>query len=133
MLLAGGAVLFLTSFLDWYSIDTAFGSASANAWDTDAFGLLGILVALMGLAVAITVGLATFAGTKLPTDILGFSWNTIYVMFGFACSVVTVGFLFRGEVGIGLILGLIGALVMLAGAFMESQATARPAGPPTAF
>src|SRR4051812_7406691 len=94
MLLAGGAVLFLASFFHWFGV----GSYGVNAWETDSFGLVGILVALMGLATAVTVGLTTFAGTKLPADILGFTWNQIYVIFSFACTVVTLGYLFAGNV-----------------------------------
>ncbi len=129
MLLAGGAVVFLASFLHWFGA----GSFGYNAWETNAFGFVGIFVAIMGLATAVTVGLTTFAGTKLPADILGFTWNQIYVTFSFACTIVTLGYLFAGNVKFGLILALIGSASMLAGAFMESQATAKPAGPPTAF
>ena len=129
MLLGGGALLFLSTFLKWYGE----GSFGYSAWETDIFGFLGIFLAVMGLATAITVGLTTFAGTKLPADILGFTWNQIYMMFGFTASIVTIGYLFTGHTKIGLFLGLIGSLVMLAGAFMESQVTAKPSGPPTAF
>ena len=129
MLLAGGGVLVISSFFDWFGE----GKFGYNAYETSYFGFVGILLVLMGAATAITVGLTTFAGTKLPADILGFTLNQIYLMFGFTCSVVTVGYLFTGHVKFGLFLALLASLSMLAGAFMEIQATAKPAGPPTAF
>ena len=129
MLLAGGAVLVISSFFDWFGE----GSFGYNAYETDYFGLVGIMLVLMALVTAITVGLTTFAGTKLPADVLGFSWNQIYLTFAFTSTVVTVGYLFTGHVKFGLFLALLASLAMLAGAFMETQATAKPSGPPTAF
>ena len=129
MLLAGGAVLFLGTFLDWFGS----GGFGFNAWETEYFGFLGIFVALMGLATAVGVGLSTFGGQKLPANVLGFTINQIYLMFGFTCSVVTLGFVFAGEVKFGLILALLGSAAMLVGAFMENQAAAKPSAPPTAF
>ena len=129
MLLAGGAVVFLSTFINWFGS----GSYGFSAWETEYFGFIGIFVAVMGLATAITVGLTTFAGTALPANIAGFTWNQIYLSFAFTCTVITLGFLFAGQVKFGLILALLGSAVMLAGAFMESQTTAKPSGPPTAF
>jgi hypothetical protein len=129
MLLAGGVVLFISSFLDWFGS----GSYGINAWETEYFGLIGILVALMGLATALGVGLATFAGTKLPPAVLGFTLDQIYLIFGFTSTVITLGFLFAGQVKFGLILALLASVAILVGGFLENQATAKPAGPPTAF
>lgn len=129
MLLAGGGVLFLSTFFHWFGS----GGYGINAWETEYFGLLGIFVALMGLATAVGVGLTTFGGQKLPAQVLGFTINQIYLIFGFTCSVVTLGFLFAGQVKFGLILALLASAAMLVGAFLENQASSKPSAPPTAF
>ena len=47
MAMIGGAVLLLSTFLDWFSV----GNFGENGWDTSLWGLQGIFVALIGLAI----------------------------------------------------------------------------------
>ena len=127
--LGGGVVLFLATFFNWFGS----GSYGVNAWKTDSFGLLGIFVAVMAAATAVLVGLTTFAGTKLPDQVLGLSWSQIYLMFAFTCTVVTLGFLFASNVKAGVFLGLVGSVAMLAGAVMDLRQPAAAPAPPTSF
>ena len=82
MLIVGGAVLAISTFLDWVSIevDTGFGSVSfsENAWNTDGFGLLGIFCAVIGLVIAGGVGASQFGNVSMPDRILGFSFRVAY-------------------------------------------------------
>ena len=54
MHIGGGLVIVIGSFLDWFGS----GDFGINGWDTDQFGLLGILVALIvsGLVVILLAG-----------------------------------------------------------------------------
>lgn len=128
MMIGGGVLLFIASFLDWVS----FGPVGFNGWETDGFGLHGIFVAIIGAAVAIGVALTTFGNVSLPTNVLGFSLNQVYLVVSFAAFLIMFGNQFRSDTDIGVLLGWIAAAVMTAGAFMEEQS---PAGssPPTQF
>ena len=129
MMIGGGAVLFISTFLDWWSV----GRFSASGWETDAFGILGIIVALFGLALAAGPALTTFANVDLPEEVVGFTRNQIYVVLADFGFLVTFGLTLAGDTGIGLILGFISSAVAGAGAFMEMRAEGAGSAPPTRF
>jgi len=132
MLIAGGAVMLLSTFLAW--LDTGFGSLSG--WSTDAYGLTGIFVALIGIIIAGGTAATTFANVSLPDDILGFTRDQIYCMLGLSAFLITFGLQFGSSTGIGILLGWIASAVVVAGAFMNIQAAgagATPAAPPSQF
>jgi len=132
MLIAGGAVLLISTFLNWYSS----GPFSVNGWDTDAAGLTGIFVALIGVTVAGGVVASEFANVSLPDQVLGFTRNQIYCMLGFSAFLITFGRQFGPNSSIGILLGWIASAVVVAGAYIEMQAAgagAAPAAPPSQF
>ena len=133
MLMGGGAVLLISTFLDWVSVSAGGFSFGENAWDTDFFGLLGIFCALIGLAVGGGVALMTFGNVTMPDEILGFSHDQLHFILGVEALVITLGFIFRGDVGIGLWLGLIASAVIVAGAFMDMRADTSEGAAPTQF
>lgn len=121
MLMVGGAVLFIASFLKWRDTFVSEGGLS-----TDLTGLQGIWCLLIGGAIAILVALQTFAGTNLPARVLGFTWNQLYLTFGIAAFLITFGLQFAESVAFGVTLGWIASAVVVAGAFMELQGESRP-------
>ena len=129
MLLAGGAVLFISSFLDWR---TNFGGL-----ETDITGLQGIFCLLIGGAVAVLTALTAFGNVNLPDRVLGFSWNQIFLMLGFAAFLMTFALQFADFTEFGVTLAWIASAVIVAGAFMEIQGEGRGSGasgmPPTTF
>lgn len=135
MLIAGGAVLLISTFLDWYSVDTAIGDFSVNGWETDAFGLLGIFCALIGVVIGGGVAAQQFGNVSLPDRILGFDHNQLHLVLSFAAFLITFGLVFAGDTGIGLWLGVVASAVMTAGAFMDMSAEggAPSTTPPTQF
>lgn len=138
MLMAGGGVLLISTFLDWVSVSVPglFGggdSIGANAWESDLFGLLGIFCALIGLVIAGAVAGRQFGNLSLPDDILGFSHEQIHLVLGAMALIITLGFAFRGDVGIGLWLAVIASIVMVAGAVMDIRDDTSDATPPTQF
>ena len=99
-----------------------FGDFGANAWDTDFFGLLGIFCAIIGLIIAGGVAAQQFGNVSMPDEIFGFSHDQIHLVLGEIALIITLGLIFRGDVGIGLILALIASAVIVAGAIMDLRA-----------
>ena len=131
MLIAGGAVMLFSTFLDWRS---KFGSG-INGWEIDAFGLLGIFVALIGLLIAGAVAVSTFTNNvNLPDELLGFTLMQLYASLGATAFLITLGTVFVGDTAIGLWLGVLSSGVVVAGAIMEMQSEPTGGGAaPTQF
>ncbi len=132
MLIAGGAVLLLSSFLAWFSVSAGGFSSSASGWDVDFFGLHGIFVAIIGLVIGGGVALQTFGNMSMPDRILGFDHDQIHMVLGFSAFLITFGRQFQSEAGIGILLGWIASAVIVAGAYMDMKADGGEA-PPTQF
>ena len=134
MLIAGGAVLFISTFLDWFSVGDGGFSYGANAWEVNAFGLLGIFCAAIGVVIGGSAVADNVGNVSLPDQLLGFTAKQVHLILSSFALLITVGFLFRGDVGIGLILGLLASGVMVAGSFMAMQpADGNGDAPPTQF
>ncbi len=132
MLIAGGAVMLISTFLAW--LDTGFGTISG--WSTEAYGLTGIFVAVIGIVVAGGTVATKFANVSLPDEILSFTRDQIYCMLGLAAFLITFGLQFGSSTGIGILLGWIASGVVVAGAIMDIQAAgtgSTPAAPPSQF
>lgn len=132
MLFAGGAVLFISTFLDWISA----GPFSASGWSTDAYGLTGIFVAIIGLAVAGGTAATTFANVSLPDEFLGFTRDQVYCVLGLSAFLITFGLQFGNSSGIGVLIGWLASGAVIAGAFIDMQASgsgSAPAAPPSQF
>jgi hypothetical protein len=132
MLIAGGAALFISTFLAWVSVS----GFSKNGLSTDyAPGLLGFWCLLIGGAIAVLVALSTFGNVSLPARVLGFTWNQLYLTFGVAAFLITFGRQFADNAGFGVTLGWIASAVIVAGAFMELQGEGKSASstPPKPF
>lgn len=117
VMLVGGAVTFLFSFLSFYK----FGSEGRSAWSGDLLFPETAIPAILGLAMAV-VAVLDLTGVKLPDHVLTFNWKQINVTWGIAAAGIMLGWLFTGQTGtdkgIGLILMLIGSLAMAAGSIM---------------
>ncbi len=123
MLMAGGAVLAIASILDWVEFFDK----------TDIFGFQWVFTLLIGAGVAIAVAISTFGNVELPRNILGFTLNQVFLALGFSAFLITFGAQFGEGREIGVLLGWIGAGVLTAGAFMESNQDTTSNSPPTAF
>ncbi|MEM9466542.1 MAG: hypothetical protein AAGA90_14300 [Actinomycetota bacterium] len=123
MAMIGGAVLLLSTFLDW--------RGPFNGWETDFFGLQGIFVALIGLAVGGGVAAQAFGGVTLPDRILGLNHDQLHLTLGFAAFLITFGQQFGDSPEIGVLLGWVSAAVIIASAIMNMRE--EPSAPPTQF
>ena len=141
MLIAGGAVLAISTFLDWSTFSFNFGdfgdfssdSPGFNGWENDLFGLFGIFVFLIGLAVAGGVAAQQFGGVSMPDKILGFDHNQLHFMLGMIAFVPLFGFFLGGPGEIGVLLGFIAAAVIVAAAVMDMRGAGTDDTPPTQF
>ena len=142
-----GVLLFIWGFLPWYSD----AGGSANAWSTETIpGLLltATWVPLLSLAIAIFVAIKVFAN-GFPDQVFGFTWAQLSMVVGLIGVLISLGFLVANRslgnlgslnLGVGLILSFITALVLLAGGVLDhlgigtdslnrSQRPARPGRP----
>jgi hypothetical protein len=136
-IMAAGAVTLIASFLDFYKAPGGFGG-SVSAWGKGLFPVTTILVVSVVL-MAVLVALTKFANMNLPSQVLGFTWDQIYLILGFFAALYAVAWLIRNkgglDFGIGFWFILIGALASLVGAILlqrERTGVGRPGAPPTA-
>ena len=127
MAMIGGAVLLLSTFLDWFSV----GNFGENGWDTSLWGLQGIFVALIGLAIGGGVAAQAFGGVTLPERIIGFTHDQLHLALALGAFLITFGRQFGDNPGIGILLGWIASVVIIASAIMDMKAES--AGPPAQF
>jgi len=131
MLIAGGAVLVLSSFLEW---NDRFAFSGSSGWETDLYGIQGIVVALIGLAIGGGVALTKFANVSMPERILGFDHDQLHLVLGFSAFLITFSLQFQTGASIGILLGWIASAVIVAGAYIDIQAAGgASSGPPTQF
>lgn len=132
VILAGGVVMVVGSFLTFYSFSGAGGTASFSAWSGGrGFGIFGIatIVVLCGIVMAAQVGLTAFASSvNVPERVLGLSWDQIHLALGFQAALMMVAFLVRSKgplifgtlsFGIGFWFMLLAGIALLVGAVMR--------------
>ena len=127
VIVGGGVVAFLASFLPWVDIDTPFGSATRNAWSDDVLFPTYAWVGIFGLVMAAVILLRTFANVRLPSDIVGFTWTQVHLILAVFAAILAVSFLIGGSnFGIGFWLSLLAAAALVVGAVMLRNETASP-------
>lgn len=118
VMLVGGVLTFIFSFLDFYKIEFLGESAGANAWDTDAGAFVTTIPAILALAMIVWCGLE-LGGVKLPEKVITYSGAQMKGTWGIASAGIMIGFLTTGsDWGAGFWLMFIGSLAMAAGAVM---------------
>lgn len=127
-ILAGGVLVLIGSFLDFYEIDFGPVSEGFSAWSGDLFFPVTIIPALCGVAMALHVALTTFANTNLPDRVLGLGWNQIHLALGFQAAIMMIAFLIqdkgRLDIAIGFWLMLLGSIALIVGAVMREREAA---------
>jgi len=137
LIAAGGAlVLFISLFLDWYSVEIegfggvgggSGGGSAFDALDIGSFFLLLVAVVVIGIVVMRALGNEP-AGLPVPlsTIILGLGGLAVlYVVFRLLVSPVDVPDELDDAVdvgrGIGIFLGLLSAIAIAAGGFLSAR------------
>ncbi|MCP3935267.1 MAG: hypothetical protein GY708_07835 [Actinomycetia bacterium] len=116
-MMAGGVLLFVSTFIDW----VGGGPYGANGLETDAFGLLGIIVLLVGLAVAGLTAATTFGNVKLPEDIMGFTMDQVVMELGIIAFVPTFALQFASNSKFGLTLAWLSAAAIVVGSVLKQK------------
>lgn len=119
IILIAGAVLFISGFLPWYSIDLGVVSLSRNGWQSPG-AFWSIIPAFVGLAMAGVIAVKTFTDVALPDDIAGQSWAKVHLAGG-ALALLSVIIKFINEnsyLGYGFYLGFLAAAALAVGGFL---------------
>jgi hypothetical protein len=120
IILPAGVVLFILGFLPWYSVDLGpLGSFSRNGWESPG-SIWSILAILVGLAMAVVVGLKASGTVAIPDNVGGFTWPKIHLGGGvLALVLVLIKFLNENNsMGFAFYLGIIAAAALAAGGFL---------------
>jgi hypothetical protein len=165
VIMVGGVVMLIGSFLAFYkyslgslgisAADRAAARAvgvklpegnsiSWSAWTHNGAPLfpLTILPVLLGLIMALQVGLTNLANVRLPERVLGFDWKQIHLLCGAQAALLMVLYLIVNKegasFGVGFWLMLLASIALVVGAVMLSrEPAAAPGGamgtPPPAF
>ena len=139
VILAGGAVMLIGSFLNFYTLSGLGHTYSASAWSgANGLGIFGIatVVILCGVVMAVQVAISAFAsGMTLPDRLLGLTWDQLHLALGFQAALMMLAFLFRSKdpfsFGIGFWFMLLAAIALLVGAIMRvtgAGSSPNPAG-----
>ena len=120
VILAGGAVMLIGSFLAFYTIG---GSISDNAWSSGLFGIATVVV-LCGVVMAGQVGLSKLAtNVNVPDHVLGLTWDQVHLALGFQATIMMLAYLVQNHAGAGLGIGfwfmLLSAIALFVGAIMR--------------
>ena len=124
VLMAGGAVTVLFSFLAFYSV----GSASVNAWASGFFPLT-TYPALAGLISGGIIALRRFARVGFSGRAGSFTWPQVHQLLGLFAGLIMAGYLIQArsaDFGIGFWGMLAGTAALIVGAFMLAN---EPSGP----
>lgn len=117
-------VLFIASFLDWFSLDTAFGTFGGNGWDVGF--LWGGVPTLIGLVMLAHVIVSNFAPDVSLPD---WPWAKIHMIGGIVAAALVVLKLIIGEDAgpvnldrsFGIFLAAIAAIGLAVGGFLYNQ------------
>jgi hypothetical protein len=114
IIVVGGVVAFIASFLPW--ID--YHGFTASAWSDTAFPTY-TWVGIFGFLMAAVIVVRAFTTVKLPADVLGFTWTQIHLVLGIFAAIIAASFMIAGDnFGIGFWLSLLAAAALVVGAVM---------------
>jgi hypothetical protein len=124
LVVAGGVLLLIASFLPWYKYD--FGlegiadiSISRNGWQSPG-ALWGLIAVLVGAAMAGSIIAAKFANVTLPALSNSLTWGTLYLAGGGIVALCIVLKLINESsyISFGFYLGIIAAIALVAGGYL---------------
>jgi hypothetical protein len=122
VIVASGLVILVFSFFAYFGE----GDFKINAWDEFPLFTYG---AIFGAVAAAQVLATKLGGMQLPSQVLGFSWPQVHMVLGLFALLNTFGIFVAGEdAKIGLLLGLLGSIGLVIGAYMLQQEN-RSSGP----
>jgi hypothetical protein len=127
IILIVGPLLFIDSFLHWYSASVCVGDfcvgGSANGWGAPG-SIWSILAVLIGIALSALVAVTRFTQVKLPELPQGVTWARVYLGGAVAAAVFILIKLINhsGDLAIGFFIGIILVAAMVVGGGLLFQA-----------
>jgi len=123
VILAGGAVMLIGSFLTFYSYSGLTFSAWSGGSNIGVFGIATTVV-LCGMVMGGQVAIVAFAeAIKVPEKVLGLTWDQIHLTLGFQAALMMLAFLLRAKgsyrFGTGFWLMLFAGIALFAGAILR--------------
>ena len=124
VVMAGGAVALIFSFLPFWSLDEGPIEDDVSAWGDGLFPVATLIVIFAVLA-AVLVVLTKFANMTI-TGFLGFGFNQLLLASSFFSAVVALAYLiqdrpFGYDLGFGYILLLIGSVATFVGSILVTN------------
>jgi hypothetical protein len=121
VVMAGGAVALIFSFLPFYSLDLGpLGEDDISAWGSGLFPVATFIVFFAVIA-ALLVVLTKFANMRI-TGFLGFGFNQLLLAASFFSAILALGYLIQDnsgyDFGFGYYLVLLGAIATLVGSIL---------------
>ncbi len=117
VILAGGAVALVGSFLPWYT----FAGDSASAWSRGLFPL-ATLVAILGTVMAAQILVDKLTGANLPRRVGDFTWEQIHLVAAVVAAVLVFCYLLLdrsgADLGFGFYLEMLAVAALVTGAVM---------------
>lgn len=137
VIMAGGAVALVFSFLPFYKLDVGGLSDDVSAWGSGLFPI-ATLIPIFAAIAGILVALRAFANFDYPANgVLGFGWNSLLLALTFFAAVLALGYLIQDkgayDLGFGYFFVFIGAIGSFVGAILlQNEARTGTGGPPRA-
>jgi hypothetical protein len=134
VVMAGGALVLIGSFLPFYKVDfgPGFDDDTTSAWGEGLFPVATLIV-LFAVVAGGLVALTTFANANLGRGVLGFGYGQLLLALGFFSAILALAFLLveKGETdfGFGYYLVLIGAVGAFVGTIIMTTEARRAMGP----
>src|SRR5689334_20316559 len=118
--------MLIASFLAYYRLSFPGGSVTVNAWDRGLF-VIATLPVLLGMFMALQVGLVAFGRIDMPNRLLGMTWDQVHLVLALQTAVLMGAFLVSAkapfEFGAGFWLMLAAAIALVVGALMRIAAS----------
>jgi hypothetical protein len=87
VILASGAIMLIATFLPFYKVPLPDQTVTFDAWDRGLF-LIATLPALLGVVMALQIGLEAFGGITMPNRILGLTWDQFHIVLAFQSALL---------------------------------------------
>ncbi|MGQ0616795.1 MAG: hypothetical protein ACT4PW_07360 [Acidimicrobiia bacterium] len=137
IILAGGGVMLIASFLPFYKL----GDFSESAWSKVSLFPISWFPMVFGLVMAGHVAVTKLGRSNLPTSVLGLTWDQVHLALGSFAALTMLCFLIRSvdpvERGIGLFLMVLGSIALVVGAVVRTKEAPLAGGagpvPPSPF
>lgn len=134
VIVGGGALLLIGSFLEWFGADNRAFSVSWSGW-TNSLSMFPLvpLSAALGVSVALAVLLEKYSEVSVPSQLAGLRRSDVEPVVAVLIALTTLSYPLRSiegiDPGVGAWLGSVGAAALAVGTFMRRKELDHPMTP----